>query len=82
MEKLLPVVGFVLIVIVAAALFIYVMTTKRRKATQLYGAASTAESKGNYMEAITLYETYLKGNEDEGQQVVYKIKTLRNLVSQ
>jgi len=82
MEKILPVVGFVLIVILAAALFIFVITTKRRKATQLYRAASTAESKGNYMEAITLYENYLKENEDEGQQVVYKIKTLRNLISQ
>ncbi len=82
MEKVLPVAGFVLIVIVAVGLFMYVVTTKRRKATQLYQAASREESMGNYTEAINLYETYLKENADDGQQVVYKIKTLRALISQ
>ena len=82
MENALPVAGFVLIVIIAAVLFMYVVTTKRRKATQLYRAASREESMGNYTEAINLYETYLKENADDGQQVVYKIKTLRALISQ
>ena len=82
MENTLPVIGFALIVIVAAVLFMYVVTTKRRKAIQLYQAASREESKGNYLEAISLYETYLRQNADDGQQVVYKIKTLRALISQ
>jgi len=81
METAVFVIIFSVIILAAAILFVYVIVSNRNKATQLYKAAANQESRGNYLEAIALYEAYLKENDDETQQVGHKIKTIRSLIT-
>ena len=81
MESLIAVIGFCVIVATIIGLLTYVLVTKKNKATRLYKAAAAAESDGNYVQAITLFEQYLKQNADETEQVEERVKTLKSLTS-
>lgn len=80
MKTIIAVTAFCCIVLLAGSLFVYVIASKRKKATRLYKAAAAEESRGNYMQAINLYEQYLQENADETQQVGDRVKTLRSLI--
>lgn len=81
MEELIAIIGFCAIVITIIVLLTYVLVTKKRRANQLYKAAAAAESDGDYVQAITLFEQYLKQNGDETDQVGERVKTLKSLTS-
>ena len=81
MENLVAVIGFCGLVVIIIVLLTYVLVTKRKKATQLYKEAAAAESEGNYIQAIRLYEQYLKQNSDESDQIGERVKTLKTLTS-
>lgn len=81
MESLIAVIGFSAIVITIIVLLTYVLVTKKRRATQLYKEAAAAESEGNYIQAISLYERYLKQNADAAEQIGERVKTLKSLTS-
>jgi hypothetical protein len=82
MEAIIAVSAFCCIVIVMVLLLVYVVVSRKRKAARLYKAATMEESRGNYTEAITLYELYLKeisGSAEEAENIQNRIKTLRAL---
>lgn len=84
MENIIAIIAFCVVLLTAVILFVYVMASKRKKAVHLYQAAAMQESKGNYAEAITLFEAYLRENEDANsgaQNIEHRIKTLRALIT-
>ena len=81
MENLVAVIGFCGLVVIIIVLLTYVLVAKRKKATRLYKEAAAAESEGNYVQAICLYEQYLRHNTDETEQIGERVKTLKTLTS-
>lgn len=81
METILSVAGFCTIVVLGAVLFIYVVVTRKKQAAAIYQAAASQESKGNYEEAIVLFEKYLRTNsrQEDKRNIENRIKTLKAL---
>ena len=83
MKTVIAVTAFSLIILIIVLLLAYVMAGKRKKAVQLYQAAAMQEGKGNYIEAIKLFETYLienGNNTGDALSIEQRIKTLRSLI--
>lgn len=81
METILSVAGFCGIVLLGGGLFIYVVITRKKHAAGIYQAAASQESKGNYHEAIALFERYLRINNrlEDKSNIENRIKTLKAL---
>ena len=83
METILSVTGFCTIVVVGGSLFVYVIITRKKHVASVYQAAASQESKGNYPEAIELFEKYLRLNNglEDKSGIETRIKTLRSLTA-
>jgi len=81
METILSVAGFCSIVVLGGSLFIYVVVTRKKQAAGIYQSAASQESKGNYTEAIELFEQYLRLNnqQEDKSNIERRIKTLKRL---
>jgi len=81
METVLSVAGFCGIVVLGGSLFIYVIITRKKQVASVYQAAASQESKGNYHEAIELFEKYLRLNNglEDKSSIENRIKTLKAL---
>lgn len=77
----MSVAGFCTIVVLGGGLFIYVIVTRKKQAAGIYQAAASQESKGNYTEAIALFERYLRLNNglEDKSGIENRIKTLKAL---
>lgn len=79
----MSVAGFCSIVVLGGGLFIYVVVTRKKQVAGIYQAAASQESKGNYTEAIALFEKYLRANKqlEDTSNIENRIKTLKALTT-